>query len=144
MTYIEYIKTNTFLDRIYYFFFYEHKKQFVLYLSTFTIAIFYISINVLILGRNEQKTLYESILFTIMATVIFPVIYCGFVPIKKGKNSDVPYTFHALFYRKTNTKLIQWKEMPKLKSNKMFHRKKIVYYDTFRADTKMHSHILCD
>ena len=139
MTSIEYTKTLSFIDRMYNFYFFDHKKQFFLSSYVFFIAISYITINVFILERNENRAIYESVFLTISIYVIFPILYCSYIYNKKrGKNIE-SVTFNSIFYGKINSRSIQWQSTTRRR-----HRKVISRRIRYRTDKKMHSNILCD
>ena len=64
------------IDRLYSFAFYNHKKQWRMYVSIYSLAMLYIGINLCILGRNSNNILYEAVAFTIISSVACPLLYC--------------------------------------------------------------------
>ena len=139
MTSIEYTKALSFIDRLYNFYFLDHKKQFFLSSYVFFIAISYITINVFILERNENRAIYESVFLTISIYVIFPILYCSYIYNKKrGKNIE-SVTFNSIFYGKINSRSIQWQSTTRRRHHKVISRR--IWY---RTDKKMHSNIFCD
>jgi hypothetical protein len=66
----------SFIDRLYNFYFINHKTNIVLNVCCFIICIFYIAINVMVLGRNEARSLYEGAILSALISIFFPIIYC--------------------------------------------------------------------
>ena len=139
MIYTEYTKTLSFIDRMYNFYFFDHKKQFFLSLYVFITTISYMAINVFILGRNENRVIYGSIFLTIILYIGFPILYCSYLYRIKRRKSIEYFTFNSIFYGKTNTKLLQWQVTKRRRHHKVISRS-----IRYRTDTKMHSNILCD
>jgi hypothetical protein len=144
MTYAEYTKSLSFIDRLYHFYFFEYRKQVLLFLCIFVIAISYIVITVFMLGRNEDKALNEAIIFTIIACVTVPMAYCSTLNVKNKRNTNDRVIFNALLYRKTNSKLIKWQNVPRNRSHKKESYKVRYRNVIYRTDTTMYSNILRD
>jgi len=94
----------------------------------------YMVVNVFIFGRDDNKALFESIFMTIIAMVVFPIIYCSYFYDRKRSRNDDSITFNAVFYRETSTKLVLWKGIKRHKPRKVI----------YRTDAKIYSNILCD
>ena len=134
--YTKYIRPFSFMDKMYNFYFLDHRKQFILSLCVFIISILYLSINVFIFRRNENHAIYESIFIAAIIIAFFPSIYCKFFYDENEEAYEELFTFNTVFYRriKTKSKAIHWKNKPR------YNYRKVVY----TTDTKMHSNILCE
>jgi hypothetical protein len=139
MLYSKYMKPLSFVDKIYSFYFFEHKKQFLFSLCIFVIALSYMSINYFMLGRSENRSLYESVFITILLTIIIPLVYCAYFYGKNRPTSNESFVFYGMFYRKTNTRLLQWErpsrgEYRKIRFDKVLRRTDPTIYSNLLHD----------
>jgi hypothetical protein len=135
--YTQHSRSFSFIDRLYNFYFLDHKNNIVLYLYDFIICMLYIAINVMVFGRNEDRSIYEGIIISALIIIAFPIIYCIFIYDKKIENDyelDQLFTFYAIFYRRTKTrsKSVRWKVRKKYRPHNV----------VYMSDTRMHSNIL--
>jgi hypothetical protein len=134
-----------YIDRIYNFYFLDHKKQFIFSICIYFISMSYLCINVFLLGRNENRVLYETLFITATLILFTPAIYC-IIRHKKNlaRNTiDEMAIFNTFFYRriKTKTKIAKWNYHPVAidrRSQKLPHS--VVYM----TDMSMHTNILRD
>jgi hypothetical protein len=122
---------------MYDFYFFEYKKQLLLSASVFVIALSYMVLNVFMLGRNEQKALYEAVWITITLSMVFPVLFCKYLYEKKRDTTHDVVTLHAMFYRKTPPRAVRWKGPSRQRYRQKRHRHVIYWTDAHRQ-----SHIL--
>ena len=135
--YTQYSRPFSFIDRLYNFYFLDHKKNILLYLCDFIVCMLYMAINVMVLGRNETGAIYEGILLSAIIVIAFPIIYCSCIyskKIEKDYELDQLFGFYAIFYRRTKTrsKLVRWK------IGKKYKPRNVVYI----SDARMHSNII--
>jgi hypothetical protein len=121
--YNKYMKQLSFIDKIYSFYFFEHKKQFLFSLGIFIISLSYMSMSYFVLGRSENRSLHETIFITILLTITTPFVYCIYFYGRKRETSNESFVFYGMFYRKTHTRLLQWEQPSRRRYKKIrFHK----------------------
>ena len=136
MYYTQYNRPFSFIDRIYNFYFLDHKSNIILYLFDFILSMLYMIINVMLFRRNEKMVIYEGILLAAIIVIVIPIMYSSLLYDRKKEIDDKLSTFDMIFYRRTKTKSksVRWKNLRRYKNTKVI----------YMTDSKMHSNHLCD